>query len=115
LQARESQFGADGPQVGEERLEERPLEVFDAGRAARAWLRADGSLDHLDVPVAPLLQALVQIDEQLADLRLGRVIVVDADKQAANLLGGRIPLAQVSLQQLLGDVVSAAPQVEQER
>ena len=43
-------------------------QVRRARRAAGTGLRADDPLDHLHVPVAPLLDALVDVDEGLADL-----------------------------------------------
>ena len=48
-------------------------------------LLADGALDHLHVPVAPLLDALVDVDHPLADLGPGRVGAVDLDQAVAHL------------------------------
>src|SRR5437588_245468 len=58
---------ADGPQVGEDRQEQRLLQELGAERAARALLAADGALHNLDVAIAPFLQPLVKIDHQLEE------------------------------------------------
>ena len=68
-----SQSGADLPQVGERRPEQRPAQVLDAARAAGPALRADRPFDHLHVAVAPLLDALVEVDQPLGDERGVRV------------------------------------------
>ena len=47
------------------RLEQGGAQVGRAGGSAGAGLAADRALHHLHVPVAPLLQALVQVDEPL--------------------------------------------------
>src|SRR3712207_8115367 len=56
-------------QQREDRPEERRPQVLRARRAARADLVADRALDHLHVAVAPLLQALVEVHERLAEDR----------------------------------------------
>src|SRR5262245_64025791 len=68
-----SKLAADGPEVGEERLVQRRAQVVGAV-AARSDPRADRPLDHLHVVVAPLHEALVEVDEALGDLR-GRSVV----------------------------------------
>jgi len=60
--------GADLPEIGERGAEQGGAQVGRAGRAAGARLGADDPLDHLHVPVAPLLDALVDVDQGLADL-----------------------------------------------
>src|SRR5688572_3963924 len=66
----------DGPQGGEDGQEQRALEELGAERAAGAALAADGALDELDVAVAPLLQALVEVGEQLEQqAQVGPVLV----------------------------------------
>ena len=69
---RRSQVAPDGPQVGERRVPQRGAQVGGARRSAGAGLVADRALDHLHVPVAPLLHALVDVDEALGDLRRAR-------------------------------------------
>src|ERR1700749_4730313 len=66
---------ADLPKVGEGGLEQRRAQVRGAGRTAGAHARADDPLHHLDVPVTPFLDALVDVEERLADLG-GRARVV---------------------------------------
>ena len=87
-----SEARADLPQVGEGRPEERRAQVLDPARAARAALRADRPLDHLHVPVAPLLDALVEVDQALGDQRGIGVAVVDRDEDLLDPLvrDGRI-------------------------
>ena len=71
----------DGPEVGEEGLKQRFPQELDARAAAGAELVADGPLHGLDVAVAPLLQALVEVDEELGQLRGPGVLGVDGDEQ----------------------------------
>src|SRR4051812_30551380 len=66
---------AHRPQVRERRTEQRRAQVLRTGRTAGADADADDPLDHLDVPVAPLLDALVDVDEGLADLGAGPVVL----------------------------------------
>src|SRR6476646_9983125 len=67
----------DRPQVGEERQAEGGPQVGRAGGAAGAAPAADRPLHHLDVVVAPLLHALVQVDQELAYRGRVGVVVVD--------------------------------------
>ncbi len=67
----------DGPQVGEGRLAERGPQVGGTGRAAGAAPAADRPLHHLDVVIAPLLHALVHVDQELAHRGRVGVVVVD--------------------------------------
>ena len=91
---RSGKTGGDsvGPQVG------------DAGRPAGAGLGADRPLDHLHVPVPPLLEALVQVDEALGHLGRLAVVAVHLDQRPLELLR---PLA--------GHVVALGRQVGEER
>ena len=63
-----SQLGADRPQIGKQRLVERGPQIVGARAAAGAPPGADGALHHLDVAVAPLLNAFVEIDQPLAEV-----------------------------------------------
>src|SRR2546421_4944741 len=58
------------PEFGEEFFAERGLEVADALASARAALRAEHALDHLDVVVAPEREELVMRDDRLGQLEL---------------------------------------------
>src|SRR5437764_3072841 len=58
------------PEFGEEFFVERGLQVADALAAARAALRAEHALDHLDVVAAPEREELVVRDERLGQLEL---------------------------------------------
>ena len=49
----------DGPEIGENGLEQRLLEEVHPQRAARSVLRADGSFDEFDVPITPFFKATV--------------------------------------------------------
>src|SRR5688572_29817689 len=73
------------PQIGKEVPAEGGAKVRGAHRAAGAGPRADGALHHLHVTVAPLLKALVEIDQPLAQLRVLRVRSVDADQHLLDL------------------------------
>src|SRR5436309_7340274 len=58
------------PEFGEEFFAERGLEVADALASARAALRAEHALDHLDVVIAPEREEFVVRDERLGQLEL---------------------------------------------
>src|ERR1044072_7032935 len=58
------------PELREEFFVERGLEVADAFAPARALLRAEHALDHLDVVVAPEREELVVRDERFRQLIL---------------------------------------------
>src|SRR5919107_2137607 len=79
---------ADLPEVGEDRLEQRSPEVLDPGRAAGPALRPDRPLDHLDVAIAPLLEALVEVDEPLRDQGGVGIASVDGDQEVLDALVG---------------------------
>src|SRR3954453_14450014 len=83
-----SQGGAHRPQVGEHRAEERRAQVLGARRATRPRLVADRPLDHLHVAVAPLLHALVEVDEALGDLRRLAVAPVGVEHGALDAIVG---------------------------
>ncbi len=104
-----------GPQVGEGRLPERGLQVAGPGRAARAAPRPDGPLDHLDVVIPPLLNALVEVDQQLAHRGGVGVVVVDLLQHLLHSGRGRQRLGDVAVVHVRGHVVALSGQVGQER
>ena len=65
-------------------LEQRLLQELHAGRPAGALLMPDGALDHLHVPVAPLLQALVKVRNLLEQVRNVRLRAVEIDQPLLN-------------------------------
>src|SRR5690606_27664314 len=110
-----SQLGADRPQVRERGLEQRAAQVLRAGAAAGPALRADGPLDHLHVAVAPLLHALVEVDEPLAHAGDRRVVAVDLDQDALDL-GRRLDGPRdTALELRARHVVAPAREVVEER
>jgi len=104
-----------GPQVGERRLPERGPQVAGPGRAARAAPRPDGPLDHLDVVIPPLLNALVEVDEQLAHRGGVGVVVVDLLQHLLHSVRGRQRLGDVAVLHVRGHVVTLPGQVGQKR
>jgi diguanylate cyclase (GGDEF)-like protein len=102
------------PQVGEGRLGQRGPQVGGPGRAARAAPRADRPLHHLDVVVAPLLHALVQVDQQLAHRAGVGVVVVDLLQHLLHPGRGLQRLGHVALAHVRGHVVALPGQVAQE-
>jgi diguanylate cyclase (GGDEF)-like protein len=104
-----------GPQVGERRLPERGPQVDGPGRAARAAPRPDGPLDHLDVVIPPLLDALVEVDQQLAHRGGVGVVVVDLLQHLLHSGRGRQRLGDVAVAHVRGHVVTLPGQVGQER
>ena len=104
-----------GPQVGEGRLPERGPQVDGPGRAARAAPRPDGPLDHLDVVIPPLLDALVEVDQQLAHRGGVGVVVVDLLQHLLHPGRGRQRLGDVAVVHVRGHVVALPGQVGQER
>ena len=104
-----------GPQVGEGRLPERGPQVAGPGRAARAAPRPDGPLDHLDVVIPPLLNALVEVDQQLAHRGGVGVVVVDLLQHLLHPGRGRQRLGDVAVVHVRGHVVTLPGQVGQER
>src|SRR5205807_9401719 len=59
-----SHFVPNGPEIGEDRLEERLFQKWHPRRSASAVFCADRSLDQFHVPIAPFLQSLVKIRHQ---------------------------------------------------
>src|SRR5437763_13555195 len=55
----------DGPEIMENRLEERLFQKRHAGLSASSMCRANRSLDQLDVSITPLLQSFIEIRHQL--------------------------------------------------
>src|SRR5438874_13783633 len=78
-------FRSNRPQIGKERAADGFSQVRGAGGSTGALPRADRALDHLHVPVAPLLDPLVEIDDALAEFRVLRVASVDLDEQLLDL------------------------------
>src|SRR5262249_8297378 len=64
---RASQLVSDRPEVGEDVQEQRFLEELPAEGAAGAAFAADGAFDELDMPIAPLLKALVEVGHQFEE------------------------------------------------
>src|SRR5690606_32780776 len=107
---------ADLPQVGEGGGEQGAAQVVGARRPARPDLRADRPLDHLQVPVPPFLDALVQVDERLADLGCGPGLVgVDVEERLLHAGVGLPRGGGVTFQGGARDVVALAVQVPQQR
>jgi diguanylate cyclase (GGDEF)-like protein len=106
---------AHGPQVGERRSAQRGAQVGGPGRAARAGPRADRPLHHLDVVVAPLLHALVEVDQQLAYRGGVGVVVVDLLQHLLHPVRGRQRVGDVAVPDVRGHVVALAGQIAQER
>ena len=78
----------DVPQVRKEVLAEGGSEITGAGRSAGARLRADRPLHHLHVAISPFLDAFVEIDEALAELRVLGVVPVDVDEHLLDASDG---------------------------
>jgi hypothetical protein len=62
----------------------RRAQIFGAGRPACADLCADGAFDHLHVAIPPLLHALIEIDEPLAELGILRIVAINGDEHFLN-------------------------------
>jgi response regulator RpfG family c-di-GMP phosphodiesterase len=60
--------GPDAQQLGEEGLFEHPFEIGHARGAAGAALEADNALDRLQMPEAPALEMVFEIDQLLGQL-----------------------------------------------
>src|SRR5271165_1227739 len=60
-----AEIRANLPELGEEAIAERALEIARAGRTAGALLVADHPFDHAHVPTAPQQKALVELDHIL--------------------------------------------------
>ena len=104
----------DGPQVGEGRLGDGGPQVGGAGRAAGARSAADRPLHHLDVVIAPLLHALVEVHQELAHRGRVRVVVVDLPEHLLHPVRGLIGLPHVTVQDLGRHVEPLAGQVADE-
>src|SRR4051812_46318242 len=110
-------LGADIDQLGKERRVEALLEEGDAGGAAGAALEADHALDGLDLPEAPELEVLFDVDQLLAHVVLGPVllcILINDFENRGNQGMAFIRLAPVALHALGRDRHSAARKVAQE-
>ena len=68
-------LGADGEQLGEEGELERLLQERRAARSAGAGLEPDDPLDGLQVPEPPELEVVLEVDELLARLVRGPVLL----------------------------------------
>ena len=110
-----SEARTDRPQVGKDRSPERGVQVSGAGRAASARLGADRALDHLDVPVAPLLQPFVEVDEALAEVGGARVGAIHVEQDRLELRIGRRPAPGFACQAPGRDVEAATRDVIAER
>jgi hypothetical protein len=75
---------------------------------------ADGPLHHLDVVVAPLLDALVQVHQQLAHRGRVGVVVVDLLQRLLHRVGGLERRGDVAVRDLGGHVVALPGQVADE-
>lgn len=71
----------DLPKVREDRPEQCAAQILHTGRSTRPGFRAYDPLDRLHVPVAPLLHALVNIDEGVTDVGRRSRIVIDLGQQ----------------------------------
>jgi diguanylate cyclase (GGDEF)-like protein len=101
----------DSPQVGERGRGQGGAQVGGAGRATGTRPAADRPLHHLDVVVAPLLHALVQVDQQLAHRGGVGVVVVDPLQRLLHRVGGLERRGDVALADLGGHVVALPGQV----
>ena len=70
-------------------------------------LRADRSLDELDVSVAPLLQSLVEIGHQLEKDRAFGCALVEPKDFGLHVLVGLVRLGEVAILQIFGDLCAA--------
>ena len=70
-------------------------------------LRADRSLDQLDVPVAPLLQPFVEIGHQFEKDRAFRCAFVEPKDFGLHALVGLIWLREVAILQIVGNFCAA--------
>ncbi len=104
----------DGPQVGEGRPGDRGPQVGGAGRAAGARPAADRPLHHLDVVIAPLLHALVEVHQELAHRGRVGVVVVNLPQHLLHPVRGLIGLTHVTVQDFGRHVVALAGQVAHE-
>lgn len=110
-----SQAGADRPQVGKRRAEQGGAQVGRTGGAAGSGLGPDDPLDHLRVPVPPLLNALVDVDQRLAELGRGARHGVDVQQHLLDRVAARPWLTGVAAEHLAADPVPFARQVTEQR
>src|SRR2546423_8589551 len=110
-------LGADIDQLGEERGLEALPEEGHAGGAAGAALEADHALDGLDVAEAPELEVLLDVDQLLAHVVLGpvllRILINDLENRGDERMAF-IRLAPVALDALGRHRHAATRQVAQE-
>ena len=83
--------------------------------ATGAGLVADRPLDHLHVAVAPLLEALVEVDEALADLGRAAVGDVHGEQHVVELRGAAGGDGDVALEHRRRHGEAVAGEVAQER
>ena len=98
---------ANRPQVRKQRSKQRGAQIRRAGTSASSLLESDGALDHLDVSVAPLLHAFIEINEQLADLPLDRMRAIERDERVLKRNPFLRRLRAIAREQLCGNRVSA--------
>src|SRR5205814_6132639 len=79
------QLGSYFPEVRKERASNCLPQIRGARRSTRSTPGADRPLDHLDVAVAPLLDALVQIDEALAQFGVLGIATIHVGENALDL------------------------------
>ena len=96
--AQRSQLRAHGPQIGEGRPQQRRREVAGTTRAAGPALVADRASHHLDVAIAPLHDALVEVDHALADLGGLAVVGVGGQECALDRVRGLEGLGDVAVE-----------------
>src|SRR6185369_9697638 len=81
-----SQLRPNRPQVREERPSEGFAEVCGAAGASRSRSRTNRPLDHLHVPIPPLLNALIEIHEPLTQFGVLRVVPINGDQRGLWIL-----------------------------
>src|SRR4029077_17101344 len=64
---------------------DRLAQICGARRSAGSTLAADGPLDHFHVAIPPFLDAFIQVDEALAQLRVLRIATVHVDEKVLDL------------------------------
>src|SRR4029450_7021111 len=85
-QTTSSQPRSDFPEVRKQSRPDRGLKIRGAAGSAGSGLRTNRPLDHLHMTIAPLLHALIEVDEALADLRVLGVGAVDAQEDRLDAL-----------------------------
>src|SRR6266542_980046 len=93
-------LGAYVDQLGKEPVIERALEERDAGRSSGARLESDDALDRLQMPKAPELERLLDVDELLRHfVRIPPVlgILVDRLEHGDDRRAAFVRLAEVAL------------------